>query len=274
MNLRTLAEFRQAGIDPPLKLLLQADEWQPLLNLVNAWLSDPISAETGIDVAEIKWHEQASGRRWPAALREWLQLMGTHPLHEGEDVAECPMPLKRMGESDRLLTIYTEIQEVWRCGILNEHCHLADPPIYFDSSVFDAMCETGYAPASVVDGRFVKVADSLTEFVLAMTVRQIGIGTAPVRNRVHFAKFSRDADMQPLLARGDWKRAIKFPTGYDPFTIGNDLILLDHWGIAARNAELFEPYGELLRSQGGLEYLGIAETIPEEIVWQEREAGE
>lgn len=265
MKLRTISEFRQAGTDPPLEVLLQADEWQPLVNLVNDWLIHPILAETGIDLGEIHRHEQASGRRWPAALREWLQLMGTHPTLEAEDVMEYPMSLKRMGESDRWLIIYEEIQAIWRCGILNEDCHLSDPPIYFESSVFDIMRQTGYAPKYVVDERFVKVADSLTEFVFAMDVRQIGFGTAPVRDGVHFAQFSPDADMQPLLARGTWKRLIAFPCGYDPYLLGNDLILTARWGLAARNANIFEPYGELLRAQVGLEYLGVAESVLEDL---------
>jgi hypothetical protein len=251
-----------------------------VIKLANKWLADPITTETGVTVEELDKHERASGRIWPAALREWRRLLGKHSIAMDEDVCECETWLQFIGRDSRWLCLFEEIQEGWYCGILNEHCNLPDPPVHFQSNVVDLVSDWKIDPQRVIEGRFVEVAGSLTDFVRAMLIRYIGFGFGLTGDHVMCARFVPRQfyayEPQPLIQEFKLQLANDFPAGFQPYINSDEtLILIDGWGIAALTRDLFEPMAAIVKREGGeLEFTArMGQQSQVEVVWEDEDDG-
>jgi hypothetical protein len=219
---------------------------------MEGWFRTPASAATGVSGAELDDLERRWGGKLPAAMQEWYRLLGAHEALRDETAQDYEMPLDRVGESARWLVVFGENQDAWRCGVLREHCDLPDPPVHFESFAFDPVVDAGYEPASLVDGRFIRVTEKLTEFVFGMALRQAVLRLEPspfMRAGVSGASLS---DAGPLRAQFGFQQVFDFPAGFSPEFDGSDVILVEDWGFAARTPEVFEKVSRAVTSRGEL----------------------
>jgi hypothetical protein len=258
-----LAEHRRTKSDAPIDVLLASCEWQPLVTFMAAWFRTPISSTTGVSSSELDRLERKFGRKIPAALREWYRLIGAHESMTDETAQDFEMPLRRVGESKRWLVIFGENQECWHCGILNEHCRLPDPPIYFESFAFDPVEDAGYARANLVEGKFIRVTDTLTEFVFGMALRNVvfRLDPSPFMNPgVCGATFDFDANpikagepfnLSVVREQMNLRKILDFPVGFNPEFNGADVVLIDGWGFTAHTPTVFDSVARAVRDAGG-----------------------
>jgi hypothetical protein len=248
-----LRSCRRAGVDPPFEVLVRSRVWGRLIRLVDAWFRTPISEATGVSIRQLNELERHVGRPLPAALREWYRLVAGHPTFTDEADQDFEMPLARVGESPRLLRIYGENQEAWYCGILEEHGRLPDPPVYFESFSFDPVTDAGYDPSELIDGRFLRVCDHLTEFVFGMTIRQMVLRLEPspcLKPEVCGATFDDLATARQVWKRLRLERVLDFPAGFSP-AFGEEVLGAEEWGFAARDAEALARVERVVRRLGG-----------------------
>jgi hypothetical protein len=249
-----LRPYRRAGADAPVEVLLRSRAWRPLVRFVAGWFRTPASARTGIAPEELDEWERRSGRAMPLALREWYRLVGAHESVRDETGQDFEMPLARVGESSRWLVIFGENQECWHCGVLEEHCRLPDPPVYFESFSFDPVRDAGHDPADLVDGRFIRVSDSLTSFVFGMALRQAVLRLEPspfMKPGVSGATFAHGPDPGRVRKRLRLRQILDFPAGLNPLYDGADVALVDDWGFAARTPAGFDTVMRVVRECGG-----------------------
>jgi hypothetical protein len=250
--MRNLASDRKSAIDAPFEMLLRSDEWGPLVRFVDGWFKTPISEATGVSSAKLDQLEQKIGRTLPPCLREWYCLVGQHDTFLDETTQDYEVPLARVGESPRLLRIYAENQEVWYCGILEEHRTIPNPPVYFDSHTFDPQSDAGYDPSELVDGHFIRVSDTLTAFLFAMAIRQavIRLKPAPSMKSGVSGAFFGGYDLDIIREQFRIRRVLDFPAGFSP-EYGEEVILADDWGLAARTSETFKVVERAIKQSGG-----------------------
>lgn len=211
----------------------------------------------GVSADELDVIEQRSGRKMPAALREWYRLIGGHEAVINEIEADGEMLLRRVSESDRWWIIYTEVVDQWYCGILNEHCHLPDPPVYFESFVFDPVLDAGLDPTGLVDGRLIRVTDALTEFVFGMALRKAVIQLEPspsMKPGVSGATFGGGNSWRKIREQFRPRQLFDFPAGFSPEFDGANVILVDDWAFAARNQAVFDSVVQVIQESGGTLY--------------------
>jgi hypothetical protein len=249
-----LGEYRRSKADAPVEVLVRSGDWQPLIRFMAGWFRTPICAATGVSPAELNELERRFGRKMPTSLREWYRLLGAHEAVRDETGQDFEMPPSRVGESARWLVIFGENQECWHCGVLNEHWDLPDPPVYFESFSFDPVRDAGYNPASLVDGRFIRVTETLTEFVFGMALRQmvIRLDPSPFMNPgVSGATFGRGYNPSPVRVHFKLQPLLDFPAGLNPEFDGADIVLVEDWGFAARTQAVFETVSRVVRESGG-----------------------
>jgi hypothetical protein len=225
-----------------------APEWQPCIQLIDGWYRQPLSPDTGVPAEELSRLERAAGRPLPDMLWEWYRLSGRHERLDDQTVNDYEVPLGRVWEEPRYLRVYGENQDNWYCGILNEHLEDPDPPVYFDSRAMPVE-DLGFPldGLDLVDGHFICVSDTLSEFLLGMTVRQLAFRDTPspfFRAGVCGAQYP----YVPALVR--LQLIFEFPAGFNPY-MGEDVLHLEDWGFAARTPEALARLQQAAREAGG-----------------------
>lgn len=250
--MRKLVDYRQLNEEAPIDVLLHSDEWKPFVQFMNNWYRTSLGEETGCSTAQLDEAEQKSGRRMPTAMREWYRLIGAHEALR-EEAQDYEMPLHRVGSESRWLMMFGENQDCWYCGVLNEHCDLPDPPVYFESFGFDPVEDAGYHPAQLVDGKFIHVTDSLVHFAFGMAVRQavIRLEASPVlKPGVCGAIFQRGFSCTGLIKCFQTQTLLDFPAGFNPAYNHSDIALIEGWGLIARTPAKFAEASQFVRNIG------------------------
>lgn len=235
------------GRDATFEAIHSAPEWQRYIQLIDGWYRQPISADTGVPAGELSRLERASRRPLPARLWEWYRLFGRHECLGDKTINDYEVSLQHVWRAARYLRVYGENQDNWCCGVLNEHLEDPDPPVYFDSQAMPVEdLDIPLEGLELVDGHFIRVCDTLSEFLLGMTVRQITFRDEPspfFRPGVCGAQFTSIPGLVPH------KRIFEFPVGYSP-GIGEDVLLVEDWGFAARTPEALARLERAARESG------------------------
>lgn len=236
------------GRDATFEAIHSAPEWRSYLQLINGWYRQPLSEATGVPADELSQLEEEAGRPLPAMLWEWFRLFGNHESLGDETCDDYVMPLDRVWEASGSLRLYGENQELWYCCILDEDLEEPDPPVYFDSAGMSVE-EWGFPLEGVelVDEHFIPVCDTLSRFLMGLTVRQITLRTKP---SPFFRAGVCGAQFTPSFGLGPIQQLFEFPGGPSSPCLGEDVVLLKNWAFSARTTEVLARLEQAAREAG------------------------
>lgn len=155
-----LQAYARAGRELPDDVVRALPRWQPLLEFARRWRASPLTQEDGLPLERVVAREEELGFRLPAALREWYRLVGS-TLRKVQD---HPVRLEELRLEERKLLVYVENQGCFYWTILERDLAMDDPPVH----------------GGVDLSRAYRVADHLSEFFFAKTLREAAIGDTPI----------------------------------------------------------------------------------------------